>query len=106
VGNLIFTVSNEGYFYVIEKKNGNVIRVTDLFINYKIKKRKDIQPIGFAINDKNLYLTNSDGKIIVSDLSDGSVIKIQKVANGLVSEPYIYDNNLFIVRNGSIIKYN
>lgn len=106
VGNLIFTVSNEGYFYVIEKKNGNVIRVTDLFINYKIKKRKDIQPIGFAINDKNLYLTNSDGKMIVSDLSDGSVIKIQKVANGLVSEPYIYDNNLFIVRNGSIIKYN
>ena len=44
--------------------------------------------------------------MIVSDLSDGSVIKIQKVANGLVSEPYIYDNNLFIVRNGSIIKYN
>ena len=35
IGNLIFTVSNEGYLYVLEKNNGNIIRVTDL---YKIIK--------------------------------------------------------------------
>ena len=29
--NLIFTVSNEGYLYVIEKNKGNIIRITDLF---------------------------------------------------------------------------
>ena len=26
IGNLIFTVSNEGYLYVIEKNKGNIIR--------------------------------------------------------------------------------
>ena len=30
-GNLIFTVSNEGYLIVVEKNNGNIIRITDLF---------------------------------------------------------------------------
>ena len=29
-----------GYLYVIEKINGNIIRITDLYINYKIKKEK------------------------------------------------------------------
>ena len=31
-------VSNEGYLYAIEKNKGNIIRVTDLFKNYKQKK--------------------------------------------------------------------
>tara|TARA_B000000532_G_scaffold240727_1_gene232059 strand:- start:314 stop:1612 length:1299 start_codon:yes stop_codon:yes gene_type:complete len=106
VGNLIFTVSDEGYLYVIEKKKGNIIRVTDLLSNYKPRQRKNIQPIGFVIGDKNLYLTNSDGKIIVADLSDGKITKIEKVSGGLVSEPFIFDNNLFVVRNGSIVQYN
>jgi outer membrane protein assembly factor BamB len=39
-GNLIFTVSNDGYLHVIEKNKGNIIRITDLYGNYKIKKRK------------------------------------------------------------------
>ncbi len=106
VGNLIFTVSDEGYLYVIEKNKGNIIRVTDLLSNYKPRQRKNIQPIGFVIGDKNLYLTNSDGKIIVADLSDGKITKIEKVSGGLVSEPFIFDNNLFVVRNGSILQYN
>ena len=88
------------------KKSGNIIRVTDLLSNYKPRQRKNIQPIGFVIGDKNLYLTNSDGKIIVADLSDGKITKIEKVSGGLVSEPFIFDNNLFVVRNGSIVQYN
>ena len=106
VGNLIFTVSDEGYLYVIEKNKGNIIRVTDLLSNYKPRQRKNIQPIGFVIGDKNLYLTNSDGKIIVADLSNGKITQIEKVSGGLVSEPFIFDNNLFVVRNGSIVQYN
>ena len=30
-GNLIFTISNEGYLYVIEKNNGNIIRITNIY---------------------------------------------------------------------------
>ena len=104
--NLIFTVSNEGYLFVIDKNKGNIIRVTDLYKNYKIKRRKNIKPIGFTIGKKNLYLTNSDGNMIVADLSLSNVNKIEKVSGNLISEPFIFNQNLFVIRNGSIIKYN
>ena len=104
--NLIFTVSNEGYLFVIDKNKGNIIRVTDLYKNYKIKHRKNIMPIGFSIGKKNLYLTNSDGNMIVADLSLSNINKIEKVSGNLISEPFIFNQNLFVIRNGSIIKYN
>ena len=104
--NLIFTVSNEGYLFVIDKNKGNIIRVTDLYKNYKIKHRKNIKPIGFTIGKKNLYLTNSDGNMIVADLSLSNVNKIEKVSGNLISEPFIFNQNLFVIRKGSIIKYN
>ena len=88
------------------KKTGNIIRITDLFKNYKQKKRKDIFPIGFSIGNKNLYLTNSDGKLMVVDLIFGNVINLEKISAGFISKPYIFNNSLYIVRNGSIIQFN
>ena len=104
--NLIFTVSNEGYLIVIEKNKGNIIRVTDLFKNYKLKKRKNINPVGFVIGNTNLYLTNTDGKMIVVDLSLGDIKKIEKISGDFISRPFIFNQNLFVIRNGSIIQYN
>ena len=104
--NLIFTVSNEGYLIVIEKNNGIIIRVTDLFKNYKLKKRKNINPVGFVIGNTNLYLTNTDGKMIVVDLSLGDIKKIEKISGDFISRPFIFNQNLFVIRNGSIIQYN
>ena len=106
VENLIFTISNEGYLYLVDKNKGNILRITDLFSIYKDKKRKNIYPIGFAIGDKNLFLTNSDGKMIIAGIDDGKITKIEKVSGGLVSEPFIFNNNLYVVRNGSIVQYN
>jgi len=105
-GNLIFTVSNEGFLYVIEKNNGNIIRVTNLYKNYKEKKRANIKPIGFVIGKTNLYLSNDNGKLIVVDLITGSATNTIKISNSFVSEPFIFNKNLFIIKNGSIIQYN
>jgi len=105
-GNLIFTVSNEGYLHVIEKNNGNIIRISDLYLDYKIKKRKNVKPIGFAIGDKKLYLTNTDGKMIIVDLNLGKVIGVEKIAGNFTSRPFIFNKSLFVIRNGSIIQYN
>ena len=105
-GNLIFTVSNEGFLYVIEKNNGNIIRVTNLYKNYKKKKRANIKPIGFVIGKTNLYLSNDNGKLIVVDLITGSATNTIKISNSFVSEPFIFNKNLFIIKNGSIIQYN
>ena len=106
IGDLIFTVSNEGFLYVVEKNKGNIIRVNDLYINYKTKKRKVIKPIGFAIGDTKLYLTNTDGKMIIVDLNHGNIIGSEKVSGNFASQPFIFNQNLFIIRNGSIVQYN
>ena len=106
VGNLIFTISNEGYLHLIDKNKGDIVRITDLFLNYKDKKRKNIYPVGFVIGDKNVFLTNSDGKMIIAGIEDGKIIKIEKISGGLVSEPFIFNKNLYVVRNGSILQYN
>ena len=105
-GNFLFTVSNEGYLYLIEKNEGNILRITDVYKDYKIKNRKDIKPIGFAIGDTRLYLTNTDGKMIIVELDFGKVISIEKVAGNFISRPFIYNQNLFVIRNGSIVQYN
>ena len=105
-GNLIFTVSNDGYLHVLEKNNGNIIRVTNLYNNYKEKKRSNIKPIGFIIGNTNLYLTNNDGKMIVADLVTGRVTNVVKVSNSLMSEPFIFNKNLFVIKNGSVVQYN
>ena len=77
-----------------------------MFNNYKIKKRKEIEPVGFVIGNTNLYLTNTDGKMIIAYLSEGKVSNIEKVSGDIVSEPFIFNNNLYVVRNGSIVQYN
>ena len=106
IGNLIFTVSNDGYLHVIEKSNGNIIRINDLYVNYKQKKRNNLKPIGFVIGNDKLFLTNTDGKMIIVDLGDGKIIGIEKVAGDFTSKPFIYNQNLFVIKNGSILKFN
>jgi outer membrane protein assembly factor BamB len=106
IGNLLFTVSNDGFLYVVEKKEGNIVRINDLYINYKIKKRKDIKPVGFSVGNSKLFLTSTDGKMIIVDLSLGNIIGVEKVSTNLTSRPFIYNQNLFVIRNGSIVQYN
>ena len=106
IGNLIFTVSNDGYLHVIQKSNGNIIRINDLYVNYKQKKRNKLKPIGFVIGNDKLFLTNTDGNMIVVDLSDGKITGMKKVAGDFTSKPFIYNKNLFVIKNGSILKFN
>ena len=104
--NLIFSVSNNGYLFVIQKSTGNIIRITDLYKDFKKKKRNNITPIGFVIGKNNLYLTNNNGRMVVVDLKFGRVFKEIKISGKLVSEPFIFNEKLFLIKNGSIIRYN
>ena len=106
IGNLMFSVSNDGYLYVIEKNKGNIIRITDLFKGYKKKKRKTIKPVGFAIGNTKLYLTNTVGQMIIVDLDSGNVVTTVKIAGDFTSRPFIFNKNLFVIKNGSIVQYN
>ena len=90
----------------LERVLSNYFLAWSQIFNYKDKTRKNIYPIGFVIGDKNVFLTNSDGKMIIAGIEDGKIIEIEKVSGGLVSEPFIFNNNLYVVRNGSIVQYN
>jgi len=103
--NLILTISNEGYFYVIDKNRGNIIRINDIYKDYKMKKRKFIKPTGFSVSENELYLSNNNGKLKVVELNSGEVTKNIKISRGSISKPFIYKKNLFVIKNGAIIQY-
>ena len=104
VGNYIFTVSIEGYLIVIEKNSGNIIRVTDVFKNFKPKKRKKIKPTGFIMGLNNIYLSTDNGRILVIDIASGKIKSALKIDNEKISRPLILDKNLFVVKDNAIIK--
>ena len=106
IGKFIITVSDNGYLYIIEKKTGNILRINDLYKNIKIKKRNDIKPTGFFISIGKIYLTNDDGKLIIANVNTGEILDIVKVASDKILKPLVNDNNLFLIRNGSIIRFN
>ncbi len=104
--NLIITISNNGYLFVIQKNEGNIVRITDLYKSYKANKKDKIIPIGFAIGKNSLYLTSNNSKMIVVDLEFGKVVKEIKISGKLVSSPLIFNEKLFLIKSGSIIRYN
>ena len=106
VENFIFTISTNGLLVVMEKKTGNIVRITDVFSDLKSKERKRIKPIGFIVGKKTIYLSNSNGKLFLIDIENGKTKKILKVDNDKISRPLFLKNNIYIAKDNSIIKLN
>ncbi len=106
VGNYIFTISIEGYLIIIEKNNGNIIRVTDIFSGFKKKKREKIKPVGFIIGADNIYLTTDNGRLMIINIKTGKTNSILKIDNDKISRPFALDKNLYVVKDNAIIKLN
>ena len=104
VGDYLFTVSSEGYLIIIQKKNGNIIKITDVFSNFKKNKRDKINPIGFIIGLNNIYLTTDNGRLIVVNIKTGKVSSTVKLDNDKISRPFISNKNLFVIKDDAIIK--
>ena len=106
VDRYLFTVSLEGYLIVIDKQSGNIIRSTDIFKNFKAKNRSKIQPVGFILGTNNIYLTTDNGKLLIIDITTGITSSILKIDNGKISRPSIVNQELYIIKDNSIIKLN
>ena len=103
---LIFSISDEGYFFVVDSKTGNILRITDIFGNINKNKRNKIKPIGFITGKKKILLSTNSGKLLIINISDGRTEKVLKIDNEKISRPYVFNNNLVLVTNNSIIKLN
>ena len=44
--------------------------------------------------------------MIIVDLVAGRTTNDVKVSNRCVSEPFIFNKNLFVIKNGSVVQYN
>ena len=142
VGNIIFAISTEGFLIIIDNQSGNIIRITDVFTQYKRaykkKKRKrtftfgqkkkskttkrivkektkptytfgqergsKIEPVGFIVGSKNIYLTTSHGRLIIIDITTGKPTSVIKIDNDKISRPFVLNKNLFIIKDNAIIK--
>ena len=106
IDNYIFTVSNEGFLFIIEKTSGNIIRVTDVFKNIKLKKRDKIKPTGFIVGKNDIYVTTDNGRLLVIDITTGQPNLTIKVDRDKILRPSVLNENLFIITENSIVKIN
>ena len=140
VDNIIFAISMEGFLIIIDNQSGNIIRMTDVFTQYKrsfFKKRSrtytfgkkkktsskrivkektkltytfgkkqgsKIEPVGFIVGSKNIYLTTSHGRLIIIDITTGKPTSVIKIDNDKISRPFVLNKNLFIIKDNAIIK--
>ena len=106
IGNLIFTISEDGYFFVVEKNSGNIIRINNIFKNYKKRKKNTIYPTGFILNYKDVFISTNKGRLFIMKLENGNIMDILKVSNGMISRASIKNNNMYLVKDNSILKLN
>ena len=106
VDNLIFSISMEGFLFIVDIRSGNILRVTDIFRQFKKKKRSKIKPVGFIVGSKNIYLTTDNGRLMIIDIKSGRATSILKIDSGKISRPFVLNQNLFIIKENSIIRLN
>ena len=103
VENLIFSISKEGFLFVINDKSGKIVRITDLFSILKNKKNK-IQPTGFIMGRNKIYLSLSNGKLMKIDALNGIEEDLFKLHGSKISRPYVLNGDVYLIKNNSIIK--
>ena len=69
VNNFLFAVTSEGFLVVVDTQQGNIIRITDIFKQFKRKKRSKIKPVGFIVGSENIYLTTDHGRLMIIEIS-------------------------------------
>jgi len=104
INDLIFSITNEGYLVIIDSRDGNIVRITDVFSEIKKKQRAKINPVGFVVAKDNIYLTENNGRLFVIDIKLGKTKSIIKIDNNKISKPFILNQNMFLIKDDSIIK--
>ena len=106
IGNAIITVTKNGFLNILDKVSGNIVRSTDIFDLFKEKKRPQIDPVGFIVGSKKIYLTTTNGRLLIIDIKTGKSENFLKITGEKISKPFINKNKLFIIKDDSIIRFD
>ena len=101
IENVVLTISEEGYFFIIDKKNGNILRSTNILNTIK---NKNIYPTGFIVAKKFVYVSLSNGRLLKVGIEDGKTKDVIKIDNNKISRPYIINKQMYILRDNAIIR--
>jgi len=104
IDNLIFTLSNEGYLFIIDDITGNIIKITDVLKNFKNKM--EIKPTGFIHGKNKIFISLSNGKLVTVNAISGTQESIRKLHGSKISRPYIFKNSMYLIKNNAIVKIN
>ena len=104
IESLIFAVSNEGYLFVIDDRNGNILRITDILTNFK--NRNDLKPTGFIHGKYKIFVSLDNGRLLTINSSTGLQEKITKIHGSKISRPYVLNNSMYLIKDNAIAKTN
>ena len=102
IESLIFTISNEGYLFVLDDQTGNIIRITDILKDFK--HREVIKPTGFIHGKYKLFVSLSNGQLLTINSLTGKREKITKIHRSKISRPFIFQNSMYLIKDNSISK--
>jgi len=66
--------------------------------------RPKFKPNGFIVGKNNIYLTTDHGRLFIINIESGKTSSIIKIDNKKISSPFVLNNNLFLIKDNSIIK--
>ena len=105
-GNNIFLVTDNGFFVIINNKNGQIISSSNILEILKKKKQKT-KITGFIMGSGKIYSTTSNGFLIVSSASSGKAEYFTNIKDPITSSPIISNGNLYVLtKNSRIIGFN
>ena len=104
IESLIFTISNEGYLFIIDDRTGNILRITDILTGFK--NRDNIKPTGFIHGKHKLFVSLSNGGLLKIDSSTGKPEKIIKIHSSKISRPSVINKSMFLIKDNGIAKIN
>ena len=102
---LIITIADNGFLIILDKKNGKLVRSTNIKTKFKKKTWDDLVNNGFLVGKNQIYLS-TNGKLNIIDLSDGLSKKIVDLDKKFIARPHIYEKSMYILSSNQIIKYN
>ena len=68
--------------------------------------RTTVLPIGFIVSNKKIYISLSNGKLVSVDLLTGKSLDVVKIDGEKISRPYIFKNEMFVIKDNGILKLN
>ncbi len=104
IENIIFTISNEGYLFIIDDSTGNIIRITDIFKN--LKNRKELIPTGFIHGKYKIFVSLNNGQLLKINSSTGKIDQVIKLHRSKISRPFIFKNSMYLIKDNAVAKIN